>query len=88
MGDVEGVVFLNKMHHSLAEVKAETPVCTLPVVDAKTSANQMAARLAEVKAVKVCETLTDVKVTALDAGRHCGRGEGQDGWQNTWRRGG
>ena len=88
MGDVEGVVLLNKMHHSLAEVKTETPVCTLPVVNAKTSANQMADRLAEVKAVKVCETLTDVKVAALDASRHCGRGEGQDGWQNTWRRGG
>ena len=88
MGDVEGVVLLNKMHHSLEEVKAETPVCTLPVVHAKTSANQMADRLAEVKAVKVCETLTDVKVAALDASRHCGRGEGQHGWQNTWRRGG
>ena len=40
---------LNKMHHSLAEVKAETPVCTVPVVDANTSANKMADRLAEVK---------------------------------------
>lgn len=58
---------------SLAEVKAETPVCTLPVVDANTSANKMADRLAEVKAVKVCETLTDVKVAALDASRHAGR---------------
>lgn len=80
--------FLNKMHHSLAEVKAETPVCTLPVVDAKTSANKMADRRAEVKAVKVCETLTDVKVAALDASRHAGRGGGQDGLQNTWKSGG
>ena len=45
-------------------MKAETPVCTLPDVDAKTSANKMADRLAEVKAVKIGETLTDVKVAA------------------------
>ena len=64
---------LNKMLHSLAEVKAETPVCTVPVVHANTSANKMADRLAEVKAVKVCETLTNVKVGALDASRHFGR---------------
>ena len=38
---------LNKMLHSLAEVKAETPVCTVPVVDANTSANKMADRLAQ-----------------------------------------
>lgn len=81
-------VLLNKMHHSLAEVKAETPVCTLSVVYAKTSANKMADRQAEVKAVKVCETLTDVKVAALDASRHAGRGGGQDGLQNTWKSGG
>ena len=88
MGKVEAVALLNKMHHSLAEVKAETPVCTLPDVDAKTSANTMADRLVEVKAVKVCETLTDVKVAAPDASRHAGRGGGQDGWQNTGRLGG
>ena len=64
---------LNKMHHSLAELKAETPVCTVPVVDANTSANKMADRLAEVKAVKNFETLTDVKVVALDGSRHFGR---------------
>ena len=64
---------LNKMHHSLAEVKAETLVCKVPVVKANTSANKMADRLAEVKAVKVCETLTDVKVAALDASRHFAR---------------
>ena len=45
-------------------MKAETPVCTLPDVDAKASANTMADRLAVVKAVKVSELLTDVKVTA------------------------
>ena len=45
-------------------MKAETPVCTLPDVDAKKSANTMADRLAEVKAVKVGETLTDLKVAA------------------------
>ena len=64
---------LNKMLHSLAEVKAETPVCTVPVVDANISANKMANRLAQVKAVKNCETLTDVKVAALDGSRHFGR---------------
>ena len=64
---------LNKMHHSLAEVKAETPVCTVPVVDANTSANKMADKVAEVKAVKNFETLTDVKVAALDGSRHFGR---------------
>ena len=63
---------LNKMLHSLAEVKAETPVCTVPVVDANTSANKMADRLAQVKAVKNCETLTDVKVAALDGSPHFG----------------
>ena len=45
-------------------MKAETRVCTLPDVDAKTSANTMADRLAEVKAVKVGETLKDLKVAA------------------------
>ena len=64
---------LNKMLHSLAEVKAETPVCTVPVVDANTSANKMADRLAQVKAVKNCETLMDVKVAALDGSPHFGR---------------
>lgn len=46
----------------------------------------MADRLAEVKAVKVCETVTDVKVAAPDASRHAGRGGGQDVWQNTGKR--
>ena len=55
---------VNTMHYSLAEIKAETPVCTLPDVNAKASANTMAHRLAEVKAVKVGELLTDVKVAA------------------------
>ena len=44
--------------------KGRTPVCTLPDVDAKASANTMADRLAELKAVKVGELLTDVKVAA------------------------
>ena len=73
MFDLDADALLNKMHHSLAEVKTETPVCTVPVVDANTSANKMADRLAEVKAVKVCETLTDLKVEALDFSRHFGR---------------
>ena len=88
MFDLDANALLNKMHHSLAEVKDETPVCTLSVVDAKTSANKMADRLAEVKAVKVCETLTDVKVAALDASRHAGGGGGQDSLQNTCKSGG
>ena len=53
MSDMEAVALLNTIHYSLAEMKAETPVCTLPDVDAKASANTMAARLATVKAVKV-----------------------------------
>ena len=57
-------MWVNTTHYSLAEMKAETPVCTLPDVDAKASANTMADRLAEVKAVKVCELMTDVKVAA------------------------
>ena len=60
--DVEAVALLNTMHYSLAEIKAETPVCTLPDVDAKASANTMADRLAGVKAVKVGELVTHVKV--------------------------
>ena len=50
---MEVVALLKTMHYSLAEMKAETPVCTLPDVDAKASANTMADRLAGVKAVKV-----------------------------------
>ena len=46
-------MWVNTTHYSLAEMKAETPVCTLPDVDAKASANTMAARLASLKAVKV-----------------------------------
>ena len=46
-------MWVNTIHYSLAEMKAETLVCTLPDVDAKASANTMADRLAEVKAVKV-----------------------------------
>ena len=64
MSDMEAVALLNTIHYSLAEMKAETPVCTLADVDAKSSANTMAARLASVKAVKVAELLTDVKVAA------------------------
>ena len=33
VGEVEALALLNKMHHSLADVKAETPVCTLSDVD-------------------------------------------------------
>ena len=40
------------------------PVCTLPDVDTKVSANTMADSLAEVKAVTFGELLTDVKVAA------------------------
>ena len=57
-------MWVNTTHYSLAEMKAQTPVCTLPDVDAKASANTMADRLGEVKAVKVGELLTDVKVAA------------------------
>ena len=64
MGDVQAVALLNTIHYSLAEMKAETPVCTLADVDAKVSANTMAYRLPGVKAVKVGELLTDVKVAA------------------------
>ena len=62
MGDVQVVALQNTMHYSLAEMKAVTPVCTLPDVDAKASANTMADRLAGVKAVKVGELVTHVKV--------------------------
>ena len=61
---MEAVALLNMIHYSLAEMKPETPVCTLPDVDAKALANTMADRLAGVKAVKVGELLTDVKVAA------------------------
>ena len=64
VGAVEDVALLSRIHYSLAKMKAETPVCTLPDVDAKTSAITMAHRLAGVKAVKVGETLTDVTVAA------------------------
>ena len=64
MGDVHAVVFLNTMHYSLAEIKTETPVCSLPDVDAKALANTMVDWLAGVKAVKVGELLTHVKVAA------------------------
>ena len=55
-------MWVNTMHYSPAEMKTETPVCTLPDVDAE--ANTMADRQAGVKAVKVGELLTDVKVAA------------------------
>ena len=64
MGDVEAVALLISMHYSLAEIKTESPVCTLPDVDAKALANTMVDRLARVKAVKVGELLTHVKVAA------------------------
>ena len=57
-------MWVNTIHYSLAEIKAETPVYTLPHLDAKASPNTMADRLAEVKAVKVGELLTDVKIAA------------------------
>ena len=50
---MEAVALLNTTHYSLAEMKAETPVCTLPDFNAKASANTIADGLAEVKAVKV-----------------------------------
>ena len=58
VGHVEAVVLLNTMHYSLAEIKTETPVCTLPDVNAKALANTMVDRLASVKAVKVGELVT------------------------------
>ena len=61
---MEAVALQNTIYYSLAEMKAVTPVCTLPDVDAKASANMMADRLARIKAVKVGELLTDVKVAA------------------------
>ena len=64
VGDVEAVVLLNTIHYSLAEIKTETPVCTLPDVHAKALANTMVDRLERVKAVKVGELLTHVKVAA------------------------
>ena len=64
MGDVQAVALLKTMHYSLAQMKTETLVCTLPDVDAKASANTMVDRLAGIKAVKVAELLTDVKVAA------------------------
>ena len=57
-------IFLTVLSKIVAEKKAETPVCTLPAVDDKALANTMADRLAGVKAVKVGELLTDVKVAA------------------------
>ena len=57
-------MWVNTIHDSLAKMKAETPVCTLPDLHAKASPNTMADRLAEVKAVKVSELLTDVKIAA------------------------
>ena len=61
VGAVEAVVLLNTMHYSLAEIKSETHVCTLPDVDAKASANTMVDRLERVKAVNVGELLMHVK---------------------------
>ena len=58
VGHVEAVVLLNTMHYSLAEIKTETPVCTLPDVNAKALANTMVDRLVSVKAVKVGELVT------------------------------
>ena len=52
------------MHHSLAEVNAETLVDSLRDVEAKRSAYTLANKLVDVKAVKVCETLTDIKDAA------------------------
>ena len=58
VGHVQAVVLLNTMHYSLAEIKTETPVCTLPDVNAKALANTMVDRLVSVKAVKVGELVT------------------------------
>ena len=48
------------MHYSLPEVKDQTPPNTLRDMDAKALANTLADRVAEVKADKVGETLTNV----------------------------
>ena len=73
VGHVEAVVLLNTMHYSLAEIKTETPVCTLPDVNAKALANTMVDRLVSVKAVKVGELVTLVatltKVDTKTAGK-------------------
>jgi len=61
VGDVVAEALVNKMHLSLAEVKAQTPVDTLHYLGTKESANTPADRVAEVKGDKVGETLTDVK---------------------------
>ena len=61
---MESVALLNTIHYRLADMKAETLVCTVPDVYAKASANTMADRLAGVKAVKLGELLTDVTVAA------------------------
>ena len=66
---VEAVVLLNTMHYSLAEIKTETPVCTLPDVNAKALANTMVDRLVSVKAVKVGELVTLTEVDTKTAGK-------------------
>jgi len=65
VSDVEAETLLNTMHHSLAEVKAETPLDTLRDVETEASADMLANSLTEVKGEKVGETRRDVKGAPL-----------------------
>ena len=65
MADVETDALVHTMHHSPAEVEAETPGDTLCDVEAEASTDTLAYRLPEVKTEKVGETLTDLKGALL-----------------------
>ena len=88
MGDVETDTLVKTVQYSLAEVGAQTPVVTLRDVDAKSSANTLADRVAEGR--QSCQKTVgfDGRITSLNAGRFADIGGDQDGWQNTGRRGG
>ena len=60
-GDVEAKALVIAMHHSLAEVEAETPGDTLHDVETEASADTLGDSLAEVKATKVGGTLADLE---------------------------
>lgn len=49
MGELETYTLVNTMQYSLAEVAAQIPLVTLRDVDAKSPANTLAERLAELK---------------------------------------
>ena len=90
VGHVEAETLLNTIQYSLPEVEAQTTVDALRDMDAKASVNKLADRVAEANADKVGGETDgcDQRITSLNAGRFSRRGEGQDGWQNTRRRGG